>query len=159
MSKMSLPIKIVICVAICVGVGALTGLATVDAIPNWYAGLNKPSFNPPNYVFGPVWTILYIMMGVAAALIWNEWELHQDVPRALALFGIQLVLNGLWTIVFFSWHQTGWALIVIAALWILIFVCIMQFRKIQQTAAWLLIPYLAWVSFASLLNFEIWRLN
>lgn len=136
-------------------IGNIGSLATFSQITTWYASLNKPVFNPPNSLFGPVWTILYALMGVALYLVWNE----KNNKKALTLFAIQLVLNVLWSFVFFGWHQPGWAFLEIIILWVAILATILEFRKLSKTAAWLLVPYLAWVTFASVLNFAVWRLN
>ena len=152
-------LKIIICVALCVTLGFLSGFSTVESIEGWYATLNKPPFNPPNWIFGPVWTVLYIMMGVAAALIWEEgWE-NTAVKTALGIFIAQFVLNIVWTPIFFGMEQLLFALAIIVILWVLIFICIRKFRAIKPLAGNLLIPYILWVSFATLLNFSIWYLN
>ena len=124
----------------------------------WYAQLQKPSWNPPGWVFGPVWTALYAMMGVAAWMIWRRGGFRvQRLP--LALFLAQLALNAAWTPLFFGLHQPGLAFLDIALLWLAIIATIAAFWRVQRTAAALLVPYLAWVSFATFLNFTIWRLN
>ncbi len=141
---------------------------TVSAIPTWYAALAKPSFNPPNNIFGPVWTLLYALMAVAAWLVWKL----PDVPlirgsvgvfsiRRVALFwfGIQLVLNFLWSFVFFGHHRIGLSVVEIAFLWIAVAGTMLLFFRLSRVAGWLFIPYLAWVSFAGVLNLAIWRLN
>ena len=148
---------------IAVGVSELAGIVgsvfTVSAIPNWYAGLTKPALNPPSWVFGPVWTALYALMGIAVFLVWrNGWE-KKEVKLALGVFGIQLFLNAIWSIIFFGLHSPGWALVDIAALWLAIVWTMFVFYKISKPAAYLLIPYLLWVSFASYLNYSIWILN
>ena len=132
------------------------GLFTAKSIPTWYATLIKPSFNPPNWLFGPVWTILYLLMGVSLYLIWNS---QKDFKVALIIFGIQLGLNLLWSILFFGLHQPLWAFIEIIFLWIFIVLNIIFFYKISPVAGLIQIPYLLWVSFAALLNFFLWRLN
>lgn len=122
----------------------------------WYAGLNKPSFNPPGWVFGPVWTVLYAMMGVSAWLIWR----HQGLRgTALKFWLLQLVLNATWTPVFFVAHEMGWALGIIMAMWLAILVTIVVAWSPSRAAALLLVPYLCWVSFATLLNATLWKLN
>lgn len=151
--------KIAIAIMVCVAVGGLSGFATTDAITGWYATINKPSFNPPNWIFGPVWTTLYIMMGVAAGLVWKAgWE-RKDVKAALGIFGVQLALNGLWSLIFFAWESPMWALVEILVLLAFIILTIIRFKPINATAAYLLIPYLLWVSFATVLNASIWWLN
>ena len=148
---------------IAVGVSELAGIVgsvfTVSAIPNWYAGLMKPALNPPSWVFGPVWTALYALMGIAAFLVWkNGWE-RKDVRMALGVFGIQLFLNAIWSIIFFGLNSPGWALVDIVALWLAIVWTIFVFYKISKPAAYLLVPYILWVSFATYLNYAIWILN
>lgn len=151
--------KIIIAVVVCLAVGGLSGFATTDAIEGWYATINKPSFNPPNWIFGPVWTTLYIMMGVAAGLVWKAGWDKAEVKSALTIFGIQLLLNGLWSIIFFSWQSALWALVEILMLLAFIVFTIVRFMPINATAAYLLVPYLLWVSFATVLNASIWWLN
>jgi len=151
-------LKLIISIVICLTIGSVSGYATAAEIPGWYAILQKPSFNPPNWLFGPVWTTLYILMGISFWLIWKS----EDSPlkqKAILYFVIQLTLNFFWSIIFFSLHQTGWALLEIIALWIFILLSILSFRPISKIAAYLLVPYLCWVSFAAVLNFFIWRLN
>ena len=132
------------------------GLFTAKSIPTWYATLIKPSFNPPNWLFGPVWTTLYLLMGISLYLVWNS---QKDFKVALIIFGIQLGLNLLWSILFFGLHQPLWAFIEIIFLWIFIVLNIIFFYKISPVAGLIQIPYLLWVSFAALLNFFLWRLN
>lgn len=124
----------------------------------WYALLKKPSWNPPAWVFGPVWTALYAMMAVAAWLVWRRGGFAAQ-RRPLALFLVQLVLNAAWTPLFFGLKQPGWAFTEIVLLWWAITATLIAFRRVSQAAAWLLAPYLAWVSFAAALNFTLWRLN
>lgn len=124
----------------------------------WYASLNKPSWNPPGWVFGPVWTLLYTMMAVAAWLVWKRGGFSlQRVP--LSLFLLQLALNAAWTPLFFGAHRPDLALVDIVLLWLAILATIWAFRRVHHGAAWLLIPYLAWVSFAAFLNLTLWRMN
>ncbi len=149
--------KIIICVLVCAGLGALSGLSTVEAISGWYKTLDKPSWNPPNNIFGPVWTLLYILMGISAALVWNSH--HALKKQALGLFLIQFILNLLWSYIFFGRQNILLALVDIIALWVMIIVTIVYFYRIHRLAAWLLIPYLLWVSFATVLNFSIYLLN
>ncbi|MFH2063502.1 MAG: TspO/MBR family protein [bacterium] len=139
--------------------GAVGSLFTAPSIPTWYAGLVKPALNPPGWIFGPVWTLLYALMGAAAFLVWRRGWSRAETRIALAVFGLQLVLNALWSIVFFGWQQPGWALMEIALLWLSILATILLFRRVSRAAAWLLVPYLLWVSFASYLNYSIWTLN
>ncbi|XLS28731.1 TspO/MBR family protein [Flavobacteriaceae bacterium M23B6Z8] len=151
--------RIAISVAVCLLIGFLSSFATQSSVSDWYVTLNKPSFNPPNWLFAPVWTVLYIMMGVAAGIVWIRGFYHIWVKTALYHFGFQLLFNGLWSIVFFGFKQPFWALIVILALLVLIVLTIKWFKVVSKTAAYLMIPYLLWVCFATLLNFKIWQLN
>ena len=139
--------------------GILGAIFVSDAIPTWYAGLAKPFLNPPSWVFGPVWTILYAMMGIAAFLVWKQGWKKTTVRTALSLFGIQLVLNAAWSILFFGMRNPAIALVDIAMLWISIVLTIALFSKVSRPAAWMLVPYLCWVSFATYLNAAIWWLN
>jgi len=150
-----MPIKIprlILSIGLCLGAGVLGSFFTTSSIPTWYTSLNKPFFSPPNWVFGPVWTILYIMMGASLYLVW----IKAKVP---AVFWVQLVLNALWSIIFFGMRNPALAFVDIIALWIAIFLTIKYFYKINKLAGQLLLPYLLWVSFASVLNFFIWQLN
>lgn len=151
--------KIGIAVFVCLAVGGLSGFATADAIQGWYLTLNKPSFNPPNWVFGPAWTTLYILMGIAAGLVWSTGWQEPDVRSALAIFGTQLLLNGLWSIIFFTWQSPLWALIEMLVLLGFILLTIVRFKPISATAAYLLVPYVLWVSFATVLTAAIVYLN
>ncbi len=131
-------------------------LLSVGSMPGaWYAALQKPSWNPPAWLFGPAWTLLYTLMAVAAWLVWKR----VGFSRPIGLFFVQLALNAAWTPIFFGAHQLGWALIEIVVMWIAILLMLLSFRRVGTTAGWLLVPYLAWVSFASFLNFTLWRLN
>jgi benzodiazapine receptor len=122
---------------------------------DWYASINKPEWNPPSWIFGPVWTALYLMMAIAAWLVWRRdgWR------RPVWLYFTQLVLNAAWTPVFFGAREVGWALAVILALWTAILVTLLAFLRVSRAAGWMLVPYLAWVSFAAVLNFTLWRMN
>jgi benzodiazapine receptor len=145
----------------CYGVAAL-GAFSASSIPTWYAALTKPSFNPPNWIFAPVWTTLYGFMAIAAWLVWRTPDVGPDAEfrqSGLVFFAVQLFLNALWTPVFFYFHQILLGLIVILCLWIAILVTTHRFWKAERFAAGLMIPYLLWVTFASALNFEIYRLN
>lgn len=141
----------------CLAAGWLGSIATTAAIPTWYADLAKPPFNPPNSVFGPVWTILYVLMGVAGWLVWQAGT--PASRRALVPFFVQLVLNVLWSFAFFGARSPLFGLVVIVALWLAILWTILAFRQVNGWAAVLLLPYIAWVSFAALLNASIWWLN
>lgn len=124
----------------------------------WYAALNKPTWNPPSWIFGPVWSTLYLMMAVAAWLVWQRGGIAAQ-RRALGLFLTQLALNALWTPLFFGLRQPGLAFAEILLLWLAILATLLAFRRVNRVAAWLLVPYLAWVSFAAVLNGTLWRLN
>ena len=152
-------VKFIIAVSVPLAVGGLSGIATASGVETWYPTLTKPSFNPPAWVFGPTWTVLYIMMGVAAFLIWREGFGARGVKPALTVFAVQLVLNGLWSILFFGLQAPGWALVDIIALWCAITASAMLFWRVAPAAGMLLLPYLAWVSFATLLNASLWWLN
>lgn len=151
-------VALVVVVLICFAASAIGGLFTASSVGSWYAELARPSWNPPSWVFGPVWTLLYAMMAVAAWLVWrapaNPWR-----QRALAIFGVQLALNALWSVLFFGLRSPGAALIEIIALVVAIAATIWAFARHSRLAAALLGPYLAWVGFASVLNAAIWRLN
>ncbi len=151
--------KFIVSIFVCLMAGFLGSLATRSSIPTWYAGLTKPLFNPPNQIFAPVWTILYILMAVSAFVIWRKGLQNRYVKLALSIFAVQLVLNVLWSILFFGLRLPFPAFIEIIILWIAILFTILIFRKISMTAALLLIPYILWVSFAAVLNFSLWRLN
>jgi benzodiazapine receptor len=147
-----------ICILLTLIIGSLSGLANVGSINTWYAQLNKPSFNPPGYLFGPVWTILYLLMGVSLYLVWKAPD-GKMRDYALIIFGIQMVLNFVWSFIFFYFHQPGWALVDIIALWVFIVAMIFIFYRISKVAALIQILYLLWVSFATVLNAAIWLLN
>jgi tryptophan-rich sensory protein len=152
-------IRLAIAVAVPLAVGGLSGFATAHGIQDWYPSLVKPSFTPPSWVFGPVWTLLYLMMGTAAFLVWQKgWE-NGTVKTALALFAIQLILNGLWSVLFFGMRWPGLAFAEILLLWISIGGTIALFWRVAPVAGMLLLPYDAWVTFAVVLNGAIWLLN
>lgn len=146
-------------VALCEAVGALGSLVTVPAIPGWYASLRKPTLTPPDWVFGPVWTTLFALIGVAAFVVWRAGWHRSDVRRALGLFGAQLALTSLWSALFFGLRSPGAALVEIGLLWLAIAAMGWRFGRIATPAGILIVPYLAWVSFAVYLNAGIWRLN
>ncbi len=146
-------------IAICQAAGAMGAVVTARSIPTWYRGLRQPQEAPPNWVFGPVWTTLYTLMGVAAYLVWRRGPQDRRVQAALGVFGLQLTLNLLWSVVFFGARSTGGGLAVILALWAAIQASIWKFSKVSLAAGLLLVPYQAWVSFASYLNYRLWQLN
>lgn len=158
---MSKTAKFFISIALCELTGILSTPFTINAIPTWYVALNKPFFSPPNWIFGPVWTTLYLMMGISLFLIWTKKfkKKNKNQNKALKYFFIQLFLNFIWSILFFGLHSPVLGLIDIAALWIMIVLTIKVFYPISKIAAYLLIPYLLWVSFASILNLAIVILN
>jgi tryptophan-rich sensory protein len=149
----------IISLAITLSIGAIAGVFTVPQVTKWYLYLNKPKFNPPNWIFGPVWTLLYIMIGISAYLVWQHRSSAAEYINAKRIYFLQLFFNFSWSIVFFGLHQVLGALVIIILLLINILVNINAFSKINRTAAWLLVPYLLWVSFASVLNYAIWQLN
>jgi len=138
--------------------GFLGSLATRDAVAGWYTLIAKPSFTPPSWVFGPVWTLLFLLMGIAFFLVWKHGR-GERRELAITFFIIQLGLNVMWSMVFFGLRQPGWAFVEILLLWSVIAVTICAFWRVHKSAALLLVPYIAWVSFAALLNAAIWRLN
>ena len=156
--KISHIIKLIISILLPLSVGAIAGMFTSQAIPNWYASLNRPSFSPPNWVFGPVWTSLYILLGISFFLIWKE-EASKERDLAIKVFSIQMLLNFAWSFLFFYFNLIGAALIEIILLWISIAAMIYLFYKIKPIAAYLNIPYLLWVSFATILNAGYYFLN
>jgi benzodiazapine receptor len=152
-------IKLVVSMVACLAAGAIGSVFTRSAIPTWYATLEKPPFNPPDWVFAPVWTLLYILMGVAAFLVWRNGVRNRQIRTALIVFLIQLILNALWSVVFFGLESPLYGFIVIVILWAAILVTVLQFFRISRVASVLLWPYLLWVTFAAILNSSIWLLN
>ncbi|RDI04640.1 TspO/MBR family protein [Flavobacterium sp. AG291] len=152
--------KIIVMIVTCVVIGAIAGLLTQKGVDTWYTTVQKPSFNPPNWVFAPVWSTLYVMMGIAAGLVWHEMDRQREtVRKGLTFFAIQLALNALWSFIFFGLHNPFLALLEIILLWLMIYETFVQFNKVNKIARMLLIPYLLWVTFATLLNAAIWWLN
>lgn len=152
--------RIAIVIIVCLAVGYSSSEVTKSAIETWYSALEKPSFNPPNWIFAPVWTLLFVLMGIAAGLVWDKIkEQNEEVKKALGFFLIQLILNAVWSYLFFGLKNPMLALIEIILLWLLIYETFLQFKKINKTAGYLLIPYMAWVAFAAVLNGSIWWLN
>ncbi|MCX7919591.1 MAG: tryptophan-rich sensory protein [bacterium] len=152
-------IKLFTCIVLCLLAGVIGSFFTQPAIPGWYATLNKPTFTPPNWVFQPVWTFLYITMGIAAFLIWKKGLNHKPVKIALSIFLIQLFLNSIWSIAFFGFQSPLAGLMIIVFLWIAILATMISFYKISKLAVVLLIPYIFWVSFAAVLNYYLYILN
>lgn len=153
----TLGVKIVICITATLTLGIASGFSTVQSITNWFQYIKKPSWNPPDWLFGPVWTLLYILMGIALAFIWHSN--HPAKNKAILLFAFQFALNLAWSFIFFNQHLIGWALAEILLMFVAIVLTIFSFYKINKTGASLLFPYLAWVVFASILNAAIWLLN
>lgn len=169
-------LKLIIAIFVSELAGVIGSVFTASSIPTWYAGLNKPALNPSSWVFGPVWTTLFVLMGIAAWLVWRKLDGKQrnggiaavapglssndkKIKIALGIFVGQLVLNTLWSIIFFGLQNPGAAFVEIIFLWLAILATITVFARISRPAAWLLAPYILWVSFASYLNFAIWTLN
>ncbi|MGA2911013.1 MAG: TspO/MBR family protein [Candidatus Levyibacteriota bacterium] len=151
-------IKLLFLIIVCEGVGFLGTIFTFPSISTWYVTLNKPAFNPPNWIFGPVWTALYFLMGVALFLVLQK-KLKKQRNSLLILFAVQLFLNFFWSVIFFGFHLPLAALLEIALLWISITLLVIDFWKFSKSAAILLIPYLCWVSFAAILNLFVVLLN
>lgn len=152
--------RILAVVVTCLAIGYFSGMVTRSAITTWYPTLVKPSFNPPNWIFAPVWSMLYVMMGVAAGLVWNRIDTEKEaVKKALILFAIQLALNALWSYLFFGLKNPMLAGLEVIILWLMIYETYIQFAKINKIAGYLLIPYLFWVGFATILTVSIWFLN
>jgi benzodiazapine receptor len=150
-------VALAVFVAICLAAGFLGSIFTAEAVGGWYAGLNKPDFTPPSWIFAPVWTTLYVLMGLSGWLVWRQRE--KGVALPLLLFTVQLALNAAWSPIFFGLKRPGWALLDIAALWLLIVLFMFASWRRSRTASTLFLPYLAWVSYASILNFFIWQMN
>src|SRR5690349_1725129 len=148
--------RLTIAIVGCELAGVIGAIFTTPAIPTWYANLVKPNVAPPNWLFAPVWTTLFALMGIAAFLVWQKSWQRQDVKIALGIFALQLILNLLWSAIFFGLKNPGGALAEIILLWVGILATIIAFAKVSKPAAWLLIPYIAWVSFAGYLNYLIW---
>lgn len=151
--------KLIIAILIPLIVGFTSGFFTAGNVSGWYQTIQKPSWNPPSWIFGPVWTTLYILMGISLFLVWRSDAAESVKRTAIILFAAQLVFNFFWSLIFFKMHQPGWAFAEILVMWVLILLTIFSFGKISSLAAWLLVPYISWVSFASILNYTIWRLN
>jgi tryptophan-rich sensory protein len=150
--------KLFVSIVISLSAGFLGSVFTTPAVKSWYLTINRPTWNPPSWLFGPVWTILFIMMGVALYLIWTA-KMNNKVRTALKMFAAQLVLNVLWSVFFFGMGNFWLAFGEIIVLWIFILLTIVSFGKVSKTAAWLLVPYILWVTFASYLNYTIASLN
>ncbi len=151
-------VALILFVALCLGVGALGASVTEAGMAGWYADLVKPSFTPPNEVFAPVWTVLYVLMGIAAWRVWRGAD--RDTARGpLTLFALQLALNLGWSVVFFGLHQIAAAVATVVVLDVAVLVTMLAFRTVDRLAALLMVPYLGWAAFATVLNEAVWRLN
>ena len=150
--------KLLASIIICEFAGVAGSVFTAPQIKGWYAGLEKPFFNPPNWIFAPVWTALFILMGISLWMIWTEKE-KISKKKAILIFAVQLILNVLWSLMFFGLNSPVLGFLIIVPLWIAIFLTIKEFYKISKIASYLLAPYILWVSFASVLNAFIWFLN
>jgi tryptophan-rich sensory protein len=153
------PVAFIINIAITLGVGALGGWATAQSVKTWYPTLNKPSFNPPDWLFAPVWTTLFVLIGIAAYLVWVKRDKIVHFPRTVAIYLIQLILNLGWSFIFFYLREVGFALAEIILLLIFIVINASMFYKINKWAGLIFIPYFLWVSFASFLTYNIFILN
>jgi len=175
-------VKLLSSVIICELAGTVGAIFTTPAVSSWYKNINKPSFNPPNWIFGPVWTLLFVLMGISLYIVWSKkWEPTSKVNykkvkvwnplsknflsgnwrklNIILIFSTQLVLNVLWSVIFFGLHLTGVAFFELLMLWFAIMFTIINFYRVSKIAAYLLIPYILWVSFAGVLNFFIWASN
>lgn len=153
-------LRIVYVVAICLAVGYLSSLVTAESVKTWYPTLKKPFFNPPNWIFVPVWSLLYVLMGIAGGLVWNQLENNRElVKKGLFFFTVQLLLNAMWSYLFFGLHNILLAVIEIILLWLIVFETYLIFKKIDKMAAKLFIPYILWISFATILIIFIYILN
>lgn len=158
------PAKLVISLIVSLAAGAIGSVFTAGSVDTWYQTLAKPTLNPPSWVFGPVWTVLYILIGIALFLIWQKvensfYKNNKKTKTALRAFAVQLFLNTTWSIIFFGLQNPGAALVNIILLWLAIVWTMFTFHKVSKPAAWLLTPYILWVSFATYLNYSIWLLN
>ena len=154
----TLTLKFLISILLPLSLGAIAGMFTSQSVPEWYAALNRPSFNPPNWIFGPVWTTLYILMGISFFLIWKQ-DASKVRNRAILIFLLQLLLNFAWSFIFFYFNMIGLALVEIVLLWISIVLMLVVFYKIKSIASYINIPYLLWVTFATVLNASYYILN
>jgi tryptophan-rich sensory protein len=152
-------LKLFISLAVCIGAGLIGSLFTRGSIPAWYSLLQKPPFAPPSWLFAPIWFLLYILMGISAFLIWRRGFRQFQVRESIIIFTVQLFLNAFWSYAFFGLKSTLVGLLVIVPLWTAILLTILNFYKISKTASFLLIPYILWVSYATVLNFAFYLLN
>ncbi len=152
-------LKLILSLAVCQGAGLAGSVFNIQSIPTWYVTINKPFFNPPNWVFAPAWTTLFILMGIALYLVWEKGYKTKGVKPGVDMFAVQLALNILWSAIFFGLRNPLFAFAEIFALWLAILLTMWHFRKVSEKAFWLMVPYICWVSFASVLNLSIWLLN
>ncbi len=152
-------VKLLLSIIVCQMAGVVGSVFTTPAISTWYATLKKPAFTPPNWLFSPAWITLFALMGLSAFLVWRKGLDQEGVKTALSIFVIQLILNALWSVMFFGLRSPLAGLVEIVCLWVAILVTILYFWRISIPAGILLVPYILWVSFAAVLNFSIWRLN
>jgi len=157
--KVSIAIKFIICLAVTFSAPLIASFFTREPISDWYAELNKPFFTPPDWVFGPAWTVLYLLMALSAALVWQKGFANPLVKTALALYLLQLILNGLWMPLFFGLKMPLLAFCEIVLLWSAIVLTILSFARVSKPAVLPLLPYILWTSFAAVLNFSLWLLN
>jgi tryptophan-rich sensory protein len=151
--------KLIVSIMVCQIVGNLGTVFTLSSIPTWYSTLNKPSFTPPSWVFAPVWLTLYTLMGIALYLVWRSKSKHELKRTAIAIFGVQLFLNFVWSLLFFGLRSSAFGFVAIVALWLAIIATIFEFFRVSRTSGYLLLPYIAWVSIAALLNLFILIMN
>ena len=151
--------KLLASVLVCQFAGILGSVFTLSSIDNWYSLLEKPIFNPPSWVFFPVWTLLYTLMGISLYIVWEKGVHDREVKIGLIFFGMQLILNTLWSFLFFGLRSPYYGLVEIVFLWLAIILTIVQFNKVSKMASLLLVPYILWVSFAALLNYYLWSMN
>ena len=152
-------LKLAVAIVVCQLAGIIGSIFTSSSVSTWYASLQKPLFNPPNWIFSPVWISLFVLMGISAYLVWEKGIGKKNVKYALSIFALQLVLNVLWSALFFGLRAPFYAFVEIIVLWLAILATIIAFFRISKAAGALLIPYLLWVSFAAVLNFYLWILN
>ena len=152
-------VRLIVCLAVTFCAPALGSYFTRQSLSGWYADLNKPFFNPPSWLFGPVWTVLYLLMGIAVFLVWQKGSGNRLVRTAIGLYIMQLFLNGLWSPIFFGLKMPFLAFFEILLLWCAVVLTIWAFARVSKPAALLLVGYIGWISFAAVLNFSIWMLN
>ena len=153
------PTRLIISIAICLLASAIGSISSYSSIQTWYLTLQKPAFNPPNWVFGPAWITLYLLMGVSLYLVWEKGLRDRKARISVSVFGVQLALNVLWSVLFFGLRSPLYGMVVIVMLWAAIALTILRFMAISKKAGLILVPYIAWVSFAAVLNYYVWILN